>query len=95
MSNLRKGYVSCHYIFTPYVAYVTKNLRNAHVALSNLGVKGHSIEFSDGLYIQLNRKSLIRIDNPRLVMPLDINLTSMVSGYCCKTMVGYERSSAV
>ena len=45
MWNLRKGYVPCHYIFTPHVAchyalWRMPNLRNAYVALSILGVKG-------------------------------------------------------
>ena len=47
VSNLRNEYVACHYIFSPHVAchYALchmSNLRNAHVALSILGVKGHT-----------------------------------------------------
>ena len=46
MSNLRNGYVRCHYILNPHVPchYAPchmSNLRNGHVALSILGVKGH------------------------------------------------------
>ena len=46
MSNLRNDYVPCHYIFSPRVACHLalchmSNLRNAHVALSVLGVWGH------------------------------------------------------
>ena len=46
MSNLRKGCVTCHYNLYPHFArhYAPchmSNLRNDHVALSILGVKGH------------------------------------------------------
>ena len=49
MSNLRNDYVPCHYISKPHVAchYVPcpmSNLRNYHVALSILGVRGHCPE---------------------------------------------------
>ena len=46
MSNSRNDYVPFYYIFSPHVSchYVLcrmSNLRNAHVALSILGVKVH------------------------------------------------------
>ena len=47
LSILRNSYVTCHYLFRPHVNVVKvhvalSNLRNGHVALSILGVKGHS-----------------------------------------------------
>ena len=46
MLNLRKGYVSCHYIFTPLVAfklYTVCRIKKEDVALAILGVNGHKI----------------------------------------------------
>ena len=46
-SNLRNGHVSCHHPFGPHVAVINVhvallNLRKSHVAMSILGVKGHT-----------------------------------------------------
>ena len=46
LSNLRNDHVPCHHLFGPHIAVANvhvalSNLRNSHVALLALGVKGH------------------------------------------------------